>query len=80
MFIEQIKAGQPLTVTDPGMTRFLMDLEEAIDLVIFAFENAKAGDLMVKKAPACRIGDLALALKICQQRKPYPYQCSGLYL
>ena len=63
LFIEQIKAGQPLTVTDPGMTRFLMDLEEAIDLVIFAFENAKAGDLMVKKAPACRIGDLALALK-----------------
>ncbi len=63
LFIEQIKAGQPLTVTDPSMTRFLMDLEEAIDLVIFAFENAKTGDLMVKKAPACRIGDLALALK-----------------
>ncbi len=63
LFIEQIKAGQPLTVTDPGMTRFLMDLAEAIDLVVFAFENAKAGDLMVKKAPACRIGDLAEALK-----------------
>ena len=63
LFIEQIKAGLPLTVTDPGMTRFLMDLEEAIDLVLFAFEHAMPGDLMVKKAPACKVGDLAQALK-----------------
>ena len=63
LFIEQIKAGQPITITDPGMTRFLMDLEEAIDLVLFAFNKAVGGDLMVKKAPACNIGDLAQALK-----------------
>ena len=63
LFIQQIKSGQPITITDPDMTRFLMDLTEAIDLVVFAFENAHAGDLMVKKAPACKIGDLAQALK-----------------
>lgn len=63
LFIEQIKRGAPLTITDRGMTRFLMDLEEAIDLVLFAFEHAKAGDVMVKKSPACKIGDLAEALK-----------------
>ena len=48
LFIEQIKAGQPLTVTDPNMTRFLMSLEEAVELVVFAFQNAVAGDIMVK--------------------------------
>jgi UDP-glucose 4-epimerase len=63
LFIEQIKNSLPLTITDPTMTRFLMDLEEAIDLVLFAFENAGPGDLMVKKAPACNISDLAQALK-----------------
>ena len=63
LFIQQIKSGQPLTITDPDMTRFLMDLTEAIDLVLFAFENAHTGDLMVKKAPASKIGDLAQALK-----------------
>ncbi len=63
LFIQQIKSGQPITITDPGMTRFLMDLSEAIDLVVFAFENARTGDLMVKKAPACKMGDLAGALK-----------------
>ncbi|SHH59713.1 UDP-glucose 4-epimerase [Sporobacter termitidis DSM 10068] len=63
LFISQIKNGQPLTVTDPDMTRFLMNLDEAIDLVVFAFENASPGDLMVKKSPACKIGDLAQALK-----------------
>jgi len=63
LFISQIKAGQPLTVTDPGMTRFLMNMEEAIDLVLFAFEHAQPGDLMVKKAPASTIGDLAEGLK-----------------
>jgi UDP-N-acetylglucosamine 4,6-dehydratase/5-epimerase len=63
LFIEQIKNGQPLTVTDPGMTRFLMSLEEAVELVVFAFENAEAGDIMVQKSPASTIGDLAQAIK-----------------
>jgi UDP-N-acetylglucosamine 4,6-dehydratase/5-epimerase len=63
LFIEQIKTGQPLTVTDPNMTRYLMSLEEAVELVIFAFQNAEPGDIMVQKAPACLIGDLAVALK-----------------
>ncbi|MBM7661726.1 UDP-glucose 4-epimerase [Bacillus mesophilus] len=63
LFIEQIKNGQPITVTDPNMTRFLMSLEEAVKLVVFAFENAEAGDIMVQKSPASTIGDLAQALK-----------------
>ncbi|HZG73356.1 MAG TPA: polysaccharide biosynthesis protein [Chondromyces sp.] len=63
LFIEQIKNGQPLTVTDPNMTRFLMSLEEAVELVVFAFENAEAGDIMVQKSPASTIGDLAQAIK-----------------
>ncbi|MCD7034586.1 polysaccharide biosynthesis protein [Metabacillus sp. GX 13764] len=63
LFIEQIKNGQPITVTDPNMTRFLMSLEEAVELVVFAFENAAAGDVMVQKSPASTIGDLAQAIK-----------------
>jgi len=63
LFVEQIKSGQPLTVTNPEMTRFLMSLEEAVELVIFAYENALAGDIMVQKSPACTIGVLAQALK-----------------
>ncbi len=63
LFIEQIKNGQPLTVTSPDMTRFIMSLEEAVELVLFAFENAKSGDIMVQKAPACTIGVLAQAVK-----------------
>lgn len=63
LFIEQIKAGQPLTVTDPSMTRFIMSLEEAVELVIFAFHNAKTGDIMVQKAPACTIKTLAQAVR-----------------
>ncbi|MBO0996439.1 polysaccharide biosynthesis protein [Bacillus sp. SD075] len=63
LFIEQIKSGQPLTITDPNMTRYLMSLEEAVELVIFAFQNAAAGDIMVQKAPASYIGDLAQAIK-----------------
>jgi len=61
-FVDKIKAGQPLTVTDPTMTRFIMSLDEAVDLVIFAFENAHTGDILVQKAPACTISDLALAV------------------
>lgn len=63
LFIDQIKNGQPLTVTDPNMTRYLMSLEEAVELVEFAFGHAEAGDIMVQKAPASTIGDLAIALK-----------------
>jgi UDP-glucose 4-epimerase len=63
LFIDQIKSNRPLTITDPTMTRFLMSLEEAVDLVIYAFENAQAGDIMVQKAPASTIGDLAQAIK-----------------
>ncbi|MGL4694360.1 polysaccharide biosynthesis protein [Enterococcus larvae] len=63
LFIDQIKNGKELTITDPDMTRFLMSLEEAVELVIFAFENAKAGDIMVQKSPASTVGDLAQAVK-----------------
>ncbi|MEI6578969.1 MAG: polysaccharide biosynthesis protein, partial [Eubacteriales bacterium] len=63
LFVDQIKNGLPLTVTDPNMTRFLMNLEEAVELVIFAFQNAQAGDIMVQKSPASTIGDLAQAVK-----------------
>ena len=63
LFVEQIKSGQPLTVTNPNMTRFLMSLEEAVELVVFAFQKAQAGDIMVQKAPASTIGDLAQAIK-----------------
>jgi UDP-glucose 4-epimerase len=63
LFVEQIRSGQALTVTDPGMTRFLMNLDDAVDLVLFAFTNAAPGDIMVQKAPACTIGDLAAAVQ-----------------
>lgn len=62
LFIEQIKGGSSLTITDPNMTRYLMSLEEAVDLVLFAFDNGGQGDLFVQKAPASTIGDLASAL------------------
>ncbi|MEC3877607.1 polysaccharide biosynthesis protein [Chryseobacterium salviniae] len=63
LFVKQIKNGVPITVTDPNMTRFLMSLEEAVELVLFAFEHGNPGDLFVNKAPAGKIGDLAQALK-----------------
>ena len=59
LFIDQIRAGKPITITDPHMTRFLMNLDEAVDLVLFAFENAKPGDLFIQKADASTIEDLA---------------------
>jgi UDP-N-acetylglucosamine 4,6-dehydratase/5-epimerase len=62
LFIDQIKSGKPLTITDPNMTRFMMTLEDAVDLVWFAFENSKQGDLFVQKAPAATIEVLAKAL------------------
>ena len=63
LFISQIREGKPLTVTEPTMTRFVMSLEEAVELVVYAFENAESGDIMVQKAPACTIGVLAQAVK-----------------
>ncbi len=63
LFVEQIKAGLPLTITNPDMTRYLMSLEEAVELVLFAFENGQAGDIMVQKSPASTIMDLAIAVK-----------------
>lgn len=63
LFIEQIKAGKALTVTEPAMTRFIMSLEEAVELVLFSFKNAQPGDIMVQKSPACTVGDLAQAVK-----------------
>ena len=63
LFVEQIRAGKPITVTDPEMTRFLMSLDDAVDLVMFAFEHGQAGDIMVQKAPACTIGTLAQAVR-----------------
>ncbi|WP_339611133.1 polysaccharide biosynthesis protein [uncultured Planktosalinus sp.] len=62
LFINQIKESKPITITDPNMTRFLMSLEDAVELVLFAFENGRSGDLFVNKAPAGTIGDLAKAL------------------
>jgi len=63
LFLQQLRDGKPLTVTDPNMTRFLMSLEESVDLVLYAFQNAKPGDIFVQKAPASTVGDLALALR-----------------
>lgn len=63
LWIEQIKKGEPITLTEPNMTRFVMSLEEAVELVLFAFQNADSGDIMVQKAPACTIEVLAKATK-----------------
>ena len=62
LWIEQIKAGNPITITEPAMTRFIMSLEEAVDLVLFAFRNGVSGDILVQKAPACTIQTLAKAV------------------
>ena len=62
LWIDQIKAGKPITITEPSMTRFVMSLEEAVDLVLFAFENGESGDILVQKAPACTIETLAKAV------------------
>lgn len=63
LFVQQIREGKPLTVTDPHMTRFLMSLEDSVDLVLHAFEHGGQGDIFVQKAPASTVGDLAQALK-----------------
>lgn len=63
LFVSQLKDGKPLTITDPNMTRFLMSLEDSVDLVLYAFEHGKQGDIFVQKAPASTVADLAQALK-----------------
>lgn len=63
LWIDQIREGKPITITEPSMTRFVMSLEEAVDLVLFAFENGESGDILVQKAPACTIEVLAQAVK-----------------
>ena len=62
-FIDQIKTGKPITVTDPDMTRFMMTLDHAVELVLYAFNNGKSGDIFVQKSPASTIGELAICLK-----------------
>ena len=69
LFVDQIKQGKDITITDPNMTRFMMTLEDAVDLVLFAFENAKPGDIFVQKAPAATLSDLAEALKDLYEAK-----------
>ncbi len=63
LFVDQLVSGKPLTITDPSMTRFLMSLDESVDLVLYAFEHARPGDIFVQKAPASTVGDLATALR-----------------
>jgi UDP-N-acetylglucosamine 4,6-dehydratase/5-epimerase len=70
MFVEQVKAGLPMTVTDPEMTRFLMSLDDAVGLVEYAFTRARPGDLYVRKAPACTVGDLATAVATAMGSRP----------
>jgi len=69
LFVSQVKAGRPITVTDPTMTRFLMSLPDSVNLVIYAYQNTRQGDIFVKKAPACTIGDLAVAIMEIFQRE-----------
>ena len=77
LFLRQIKAGRPLTITDPKMTRFMMSIPEAIDLVLFAFENGKHGDLLVQKAPAATIDTLAKAILKISNIKDYEIEVIG---
>lgn len=63
LFLQQLQEGKPLTITDPNMTRFLMSLDESVDLVLYAFEHARPGDIFVQKAPASTVGDLAEAMR-----------------
>ncbi len=71
LFVSQIRRGEPLTVTDPNMTRFLMSLEDSVDLVLHAFENGRPGDIFIQKAPACTVGDLAQAVsELMESRVP----------
>lgn len=77
LFIEQIRAGKPLTLTDPNMTRFMMTLADAVDLVLYAFEHGNNGDLFVQKAPAATVDTLARALTGLMGKPDHPIQVIG---
>lgn len=77
LFIEQIRAGKPLTLTDPNMTRFMMTLADAVDLVLYAFEHGNNGDLFVQKAPAATVETLARALTLMLDKPEHPIQVIG---
>ena len=78
LFVEQIQAGQPLTVTDPAMTRFMMTLDDAVDLVLYAFEHGNNGDIFVQKAPAATVADSgAGACSSCCGKPEHPVQVIG---
>ena len=78
LFIEQIKSGKPITITEPEMTRFIMSLEEAVELVLFAFEHAESGDILVQKAPSCTIQVLADAVKSIFHAENHPTKVIGI--
>ena len=79
LWIEQIRSGNPITVTDPTMTRFIMSLDEAVDLVLFAFEYAESGDILVQKAPACTIETQAKAvIELFDKEKKTPIKVIGI--
>jgi UDP-glucose 4-epimerase len=77
LFIKQILAGEPITVTDPNMTRFMMSLDDAVELVLFAFTNGKNGDIFVQKAPASTVGDVADALRQLFGKPDHPIRVIG---
>ena len=77
LFIEQIRAGKPITITDPGMTRFMMTLDDAVDLVVYAFEHGQPGEIFVQKAPAATIEVLAKALTILVGKPEHEVQVIG---
>jgi UDP-glucose 4-epimerase len=77
LFVSQLKEGKPLTVTDPNMTRFLLSLDDSVNLVLYAYQHAKPGDIFVQKAPACTLGDLAEALRQLFDRRDHPIQVIG---
>lgn len=77
LFVEQVLAGKPVTVTDPSMTRFMMTLDEAVELVLYAFEHGSNGDIFVQKAPAATVSVLAQAILALMQRPQHPVQEMG---
>ena len=77
LFVQQIKSGQPITVTDPNMTRYLMSLDDAVDLVLYAYQNARPGDFFVQKAPASTVADLARAVAELMGASDHPVKVIG---
>ncbi|OYU45456.1 MAG: UDP-glucose 4-epimerase [Burkholderiales bacterium PBB4] len=77
LFVEQVLSGKPITITDPSMTRFMMTLDEAVDLVLYAFENGRNGDIFVQKAPAATVEVLALAMLLAMGKPHHPIEVIG---